>query len=1046
MRFAPGLSRQFAGAMQGGFTLTPVRGTTAIGANRKGKVDSMTDSQRDSGYSNPKKNQGQQAPPILEANHAQLIKDSAIDEAVARQRGYRTVRSKAELERLGFGRNQCKVPALLIPIYGASGKEPVNYQIRPDEPRIKKGKPLKYEFPSGTHAVIDVPLSSRAQVADPNSALFITEGARKADAAVSQAACCIAILGVWNWRGTNEKGGKVALPDWENIALNGRTIYIVFDSDVMVKPGVHKALCRLKPFLESRGGEVLAVYLKPTDGGQKVGLDDYLAAGNTIESLISLATSKLQVPNQAEQVEKFGVTKNGGTNYLKQTADGDVIPIHLANFHAKIVGDVTEENGLESRRLFELEASLNGAIHTFDVRVERFASMSWVTENLGPKAIVVAGMGGKDLLREAVQTMSDEDIECRKVHTCTGWILLESGKYLYVCANGAIGSGGFIDGIEVRVDPPLDMFTLPSPPEGPELVAAVRTSLGILDGLAPDEVIFPIYAGIWTPLVHSNGQSIHIAGGTGQKKTELASLAQSHFGAGMDAHNLPASWASTGNYLETLGFYAKDALLVVDDFCPAGTSADVQRLNRDADRLIRGQANSRGRGRLRADGERQAALYPRGLILSTGEELPGGHSLRARLFTVDVPQDSVDLLKLTECQANRDAFSKALSGFVEWLASRLPGVRMEFQSNSKATRDLLNGDVSHGRTASLTGELLAGLQVFLRFCIEIGGITEDEFNRLMGRASVAMIKVARNQFGYLQDAEPAMMFVEQLGAALRSGGIHLVDRKTGSFPAPKDLARAAGWRYQQGGNAGWKPCGPQVGWIDTEDKAVYLDPKVAFSEVVRSAGDASCRINVGDRTLWKALAERGLIASHDAGRNLKKVRITSRSLSVLHLHLDDVIGSEGLDGQGESGFVPDTKGDVPFPESVTGTESGQKSGLSASSRGPVPDVPVVPLNGEVLSDFQEAGGATQITSSHGKQNHPRLGKEDRACLLGRGTKGTTGTHPAHAPEKADYSPAGVPDSDQESGTGTGTSGARDVEPAHVDQKNALKTVNSKVQL
>jgi hypothetical protein len=60
----------------------------------------------------------------------------------------------------------------------------------------------------------------------------------------------VGLLGVWNWRGTNEHGGKVALPEWDLIALNGRQVYIVFDSDVMLKPQVHAALERLKNFLE----------------------------------------------------------------------------------------------------------------------------------------------------------------------------------------------------------------------------------------------------------------------------------------------------------------------------------------------------------------------------------------------------------------------------------------------------------------------------------------------------------------------------------------------------------------------------------------------------------------------------------------------------------------------------------------------------------------------------------------------------------------------------------------------------------------------------
>jgi hypothetical protein len=82
--------------------------------------------------------------------------------------------------------------------------------------------------------------------------LFVTEGVKKGDALVSQGLCAIALIGVWNWRGTNEFGGKTALADWEHVALNGRQIYIVFDSDVMLKKEVYSALVRLKAFLESR--------------------------------------------------------------------------------------------------------------------------------------------------------------------------------------------------------------------------------------------------------------------------------------------------------------------------------------------------------------------------------------------------------------------------------------------------------------------------------------------------------------------------------------------------------------------------------------------------------------------------------------------------------------------------------------------------------------------------------------------------------------------------------------------------------------------------
>src|SRR5215207_8984930 len=167
-----------------------------------------------------------------------LFEESGIGARAAVKRGYRTVTSKAALERLGFGRSQRNVPALLIPIYGPTG-EIVLYQSRPDELRIgKRGKPVKYETPTGASMALDVHPFCRESLADRGVPLFVTEGIKKGDALVSRGLCVVTLIGVWSWRGTSEHGGKTALAEWEYVALNGRKVYIVFDSDVMERRGV----------------------------------------------------------------------------------------------------------------------------------------------------------------------------------------------------------------------------------------------------------------------------------------------------------------------------------------------------------------------------------------------------------------------------------------------------------------------------------------------------------------------------------------------------------------------------------------------------------------------------------------------------------------------------------------------------------------------------------------------------------------------------------------------------------------------------------------
>ena len=180
---------------------------------------------------------------VLLEHHEALIRGSAISQEVSDARGYRSVTTKAELKRLGFSERQARVPALLLPIWDVYG-EIACYQIRPDLPRISKGKPVKYETPRGTPngAQHSMPLEiSLATQPHPVHNRGGAQGGRGRVPGSLLRGCPRS----WNWRGTNEYGGKTALSDWECRALNSRVVYIVFDSDVMEKPEVHRALERL---------------------------------------------------------------------------------------------------------------------------------------------------------------------------------------------------------------------------------------------------------------------------------------------------------------------------------------------------------------------------------------------------------------------------------------------------------------------------------------------------------------------------------------------------------------------------------------------------------------------------------------------------------------------------------------------------------------------------------------------------------------------------------------------------------------------------------
>jgi putative DNA primase/helicase len=219
--------------------------------------------------------------------HAAKLAASGVSREVAAARGYRSIDTKAGLKREGFAPAQCRAPALLVPIHDVTGTVRT-LQARPDAPRLRNEKPVKYETRAGDRLCLDVPPSVRTALGDPSQELWITEGPLKVDAGASHGLCIVGVCGVYGFRGRNEHGGLTALSDWEFVALNGRVVYLCFDSDVTTKPNVQAALKRLSRFLESRNARVRIVRLP--HGPEKVGLDDYLAAGQSVEELRTLAT------------------------------------------------------------------------------------------------------------------------------------------------------------------------------------------------------------------------------------------------------------------------------------------------------------------------------------------------------------------------------------------------------------------------------------------------------------------------------------------------------------------------------------------------------------------------------------------------------------------------------------------------------------------------------------------------------------------------------------------------------------------------------------
>jgi hypothetical protein len=194
-------------------------------------------------------------------------------------------------------------PCLVIPFKNTPGANGYA-RLKPDKPRQKGDKSVKYESPVGEPNHVFLPPGTVAVLNDAASVLLVTEGEKKASKADQEGFPCLGLVGTYGWqkkrpRDGNGKGTgpRELIDDLDSIAWQGRQVFIAFDSDAAEKQEVRWAEYHLAEALQRRGAGVKVVRL-PANGSAKVGLDDYLV-GHGADALRQLLT-KAETPERPQ--------------------------------------------------------------------------------------------------------------------------------------------------------------------------------------------------------------------------------------------------------------------------------------------------------------------------------------------------------------------------------------------------------------------------------------------------------------------------------------------------------------------------------------------------------------------------------------------------------------------------------------------------------------------------------------------------------------------------------------------------------------------------
>lgn len=264
----------------------------------------------------------------LSDEHRQILEvESGIAPDVLEERGYYTLSQREALQLVQLEVYHAGIMQadgwLAIPIFRPDGTKHGEV-LRLDNPRSQK---MKYCWPMGNRNALLIHPYSFDLLTDRSIPVFFAEGIKKADAILSAARAegipCIvvAINGSYGWRVT-VNGGKVASPDFLDIAWDERKVYVIADSDYRTNDSVSQGYNELCAYVSSKTGDHRTfLVVPPPNGVAKQGADDYLAAGNTLESLLGYAVSPKHATENT-QIERVPLYIRTGSRIIEEAAAG----------------------------------------------------------------------------------------------------------------------------------------------------------------------------------------------------------------------------------------------------------------------------------------------------------------------------------------------------------------------------------------------------------------------------------------------------------------------------------------------------------------------------------------------------------------------------------------------------------------------------------------------------------------------------------------------------------------------------------------------------
>lgn len=499
------------------------------------------------------------------------------------------------------------------------------------------------------------------------------------------------------------------------------------------------------------------------------------------------------------------------------------------------------------------------------------------------------------MILDAINSAGQRVSKHRDVYEHTGMRNV-SGKMMYLYNGGCIGG----EGVSVELGGDLKHYNLCDRGESREDSAVAE--LMLLQGF-PSRIIYPQMAQAYLAPLYSVMEKLQrppsyvvfVIGDTNAGKSTVTGYVQSHFG---DFYNrrFPARFTDTVNAARDKLFWAKDALLVVDDYQKDDSTGRIRSAqDMVANGVISAVADLADRSRLDVDKRQSESRPPRCTCIMTGEDLPHiSPSRMLRIYRIDVALGDIYKKSATELEpyrlmARAGIYSQCMRYYIEDLLARWDGIEDEIEDRIERM-SLRMGAVIRRREGRLTEcatHLMVGIELMLDHLVACRAIDNKQKSDMLSDAERVIVGTIEEQGVAVDESKPEAVWLQTLRSLIITRAVTIRSRN----------------EIGDGFSAG------MIGFFD--DVFYYLDPEATDEAIAERLRKGGRTLGATRQAILRALGRQGKIfckLKEDGGikETTWPMRVGRAQQRMIRIYKWVISGEEPP--------VPDLSGFKPVPE------------------------------------------------------------------------------------------------------------------------------------